>query len=182
MGHMNPCVEYCEHGICLLKTRESLPTCLCMEGWGGHFCEKPSRCINYCKNGGHCSISENMIYCDCSYSFEGPTCEKRKDSYTTTTTSTTITSIDTNDKKDMKLPSEHQPEEDSPAITIILTVIIICIVAVSFVATYFFVKKRQLFTHERLQENDFNNPMYQDRDAEPFALGTDKVCDYLLFY
>lgn len=41
-------------------------------------------------------------------------------------------------------------------------------------AIFFIVRRRQPFSHERLQENDFNNPMYQERDAEPFTLDADK--------
>lgn len=169
VGHDNPCNDYCEHGVCQIKGPASEPTCKCNEDWSGQRCEISLKCNNYCKNGGTCSISENMRYCDCLAEYEGVICENKKDY---------APSSEETNKKDSKLPAEQKPGDESSATTIIVTIIIVCLLLISFVASYFFLKKRQLFTHERLQENDFNNPMYQDRDAEPFALGTDKVLNY----
>ena len=66
-------------------------------------------------------------------------------------------------------------------VPVISAVVVIIVILVGFLAFDFFLKKRQSFSHERLQENDFNNPMYQDRDAEPFTLDADKVSDWTNF-
>jgi hypothetical protein len=62
---------------------------------------------------------------------------------------------------------------------VISAIVVIIAILVAFLAFDYFYRKRRSFSHERLQENDFNNPMYQDRDAEPFTLDADKVIDLL---
>lgn len=58
---------------------------------------------------------------------------------------------------------------------IALVVGVILLVVGVLVLVNFILKGRETFSHERLQENDFNNPMYQERDTEPFTLDADKV-------
>lgn len=58
---------------------------------------------------------------------------------------------------------------------IALVIGVILLVVGVLVLVNFILKGREAFSHERLQENDFNNPMYQDRDTEPFTLDADKV-------
>lgn len=55
-----------------------------------------------------------------------------------------------------------------------LAVIVIVLVGGFFVFDYF-LRNRTPFSHERLQENDFNNPIFQERDGEPFTLDADRV-------
>lgn len=73
----------------------------------------------------------------------------------------------------MKIKEEPEPHSLLVPLLAALIVIIIVLV-VGFFAFYYFFKNRT-FSHERLQENDFNNPIYQERDAEPFRLDPDKV-------
>lgn len=61
-----------------------------------------------------------------------------------------------------------------------VAVMIIVLVVGFFAFDYFF--KNRTFSHERLHENDFNNPIYQERDAEPFRLDPDKVSFILIQY
>lgn len=107
-------------------------------------------------NGGTCFISNNIRYCDCMPGYTGLECEVVK-----------------NGLADNVNVSFSQQNKSSLLIYISIFVCILILLGLG--VTFFVVRRRQLFTHERLQENDYNNPMYQDRDAEPFTLDADKV-------
>lgn len=162
----NPCNNYCNNnGICEILNRGSEPKCYCVQEWDGTRCENASQCQNYCLNGGSCAITDNVRYCECLLEYEGRRCENLK-----------ITT-----KKDVETTSQKERAEDTYLGTTIVVIIIVLLILTGVSLGYFFLRKRQLFTHERLQENDFNNPMYQERDAEPFSLDTDKVRNGISF-
>lgn len=95
-----------------------------------------------------------MPYCHCEATHEGIRCEHTKSKIAEAT---------------------NKQEGTNYALPIVLSVgVILLIAGVVFMVVYF-LRGRESFSHERLQENDFNNPMYQDRDAEPFTLDADKV-------
>lgn len=139
-----------------MATNNSVPICRCSNQWEGDRCEISSNCDSYCHNGGKCSISENLYFCDCPPEFEGPRCMTLKK----------IATDSSLNKKD---------EDAMNTITIVMAVIGLILVAIVVGLMYIFIKRNKNFTHERLQENDFNNPIYQDRDAEPFSLDSEKV-------
>lgn len=114
-------------------------------------------------NGGTCSISDGVRYCHCPSGFGGFNCKDVK-------------KID--DTASQNEASQDQIQKDTNRgvlVPVISAVAVIIAILAAFLAFDYFYKRRQSFSHERLQENDFNNPMYQDRDAEPFTLDADKV-------
>lgn len=96
-----------------------------------------------------------MPYCHCEPTYEGIRCEHTKSRIGEKT--------------------EKQEGGTSYALPILLTLGVLLLIGGGVFVGLYFWKGRQAFSHERLQENDFNNPMYQDRDAEPFTLDADKV-------
>lgn len=75
--------------------------------------------------------------------------------------------------------TEQNESNSGIIIKSVITIVILFLLGIGIVITYIFLKRRQPFTHERLEENDFNNPMYQDRDAEPFSLNADKTNNFV---
>lgn len=120
-------------------------------------------CIPSCQNGGECENTDSGPYCKCPPAFEGPACEN-------------IITI--------KMPeSDASSDHYGFMLNIVIAMVLLVLVLVAVGATFLFLKKRRLFSHERLQENDFSNPTYQDRDAEPFTLAADRVStDFILRY
>ncbi|RZC36598.1 hypothetical protein BDFB_006986, partial [Asbolus verrucosus] len=155
VGNANPCTDYCRNGgVCQMVHLHSTPTCVCTDTWTGRYCEQMAACANYCQNGGTCAVSDGIPYCQCPQGYEGIKCHQA-----------------------MASPDEAVMQKDSGRgilVPVILAIVVIVAVLVAFVVFDCFYRKRQSFSHERLQENDFNNPMYQDRDAEPFTLDADK--------
>lgn len=142
-------------GICKVGGPRHLPTCLCTDGWTGDRCEQSLVCQFYCQHGGICSVSDGVPYCQCTSKYKGTRCEES-------------TNGDT-------YVGEISVEENSALLPSLLAVGTCIVVVFTLSAIYFILRRRQPFSHERLQENDFNNPMYQERDAEPFTLDADKV-------
>lgn len=112
-------------------------------------------CADYCENGGTCAVSDGIPYCQCPANYEGNKCELA-----------------------IKFgPKKSTPQKEvgrSILVPVISAILVIVAILVAFLVFDYYVKRRQTFSHERLQENDFTNPMYQDRDAEPFTLDADK--------
>lgn len=136
----------------------SSPLCHCQPGFTGDQCEHDIQrsCDYYCKNDGTCTIVNQMPYCHCDALHEGIRCEHTKISKNTTTES------------DKRVATSY-------TLSILLSIGIILLIAGAASVIIYITRRRETFSHERLQENDFNNPMYQDRDAEPFTLDADKV-------
>ncbi|CAH0551681.1 unnamed protein product [Brassicogethes aeneus] len=156
IGNTNPCINHCSNGgICQIMSLDKDPTCKCTEKWSGPTCKDPVVCKTYCKNGGTCSISDGIPYCQCPPNFFGNNCENMKLGF------------------DEAITTKEEGRGVLVPILIAVAVIVI-VLLVGFVVVEYFIKKRQTFSHERLNENDFNNPIYQDRDAEPFTLDADK--------
>lgn len=99
-----------------------------------------------------------MPYCHCTSTYEGIRCEHTKS----------------------KIAETVKQEETNYALPITLSVGVILLIVGVVIMVVYFLRGRETFSHERLQENDFNNPMYQDRDAEPFTLDADKVNNNIL--
>lgn len=57
--------------------------------------------------------------------------------------------------------------------------VILIVLALGAIGFQYVFRGRTVFSHERLQENDFSNPIYQDRDAEPFTLDADKSGNFV---
>lgn len=139
-------------GQCAYVDDNSAPYCACRKPYHGPTCEYKSMCLPACQNGGTCEVTETGTYCRCHHDFEGPACDNIR-----------------------RIQTEKQMNKGNyGALWIATIVIILVLVTIAFAAIYIF-KKRRLFSHERLQENDFTNPTYQDRDAEPFTLDADRV-------
>ncbi|KAF7273554.1 hypothetical protein GWI33_013751, partial [Rhynchophorus ferrugineus] len=162
MGGSNPCNNYCKNqGICEVSTPNNTPVCRCTGDWTGPTCSKPA-CRKPCQNGGTCTLKGNVSYCECLPDYEGSNC--------------TI----------LKNPEviEHRSSvrEEGRSIWVpigyALAVMLIVLAAGIILFQYVF-RKRTVFSHERLQENDFANPMYHDRDAEPFTLDADKSGNFV---
>ncbi|CAH2009923.1 unnamed protein product [Acanthoscelides obtectus] len=158
VGNANPCSNRClNDGICVLPSLEADPICYCTVSWTGDLCDKPAKCKNYCQNQGHCSVIDNLPYCSCIDGYSGRRCELQP--------------------IDAKLNRPNDGKEKSQSVLVIvlttLAVVVILFIAGFLIFDHFF-RNRTSFSHERLQENDFNNPMYQERDAEPFTLNADK--------
>lgn len=156
----NPCNGLCENdGICVWESLNRPASCHCGPSWTGTRCETFTSCENLCENGGTCSITEGLAYCQCKKGYRGKKCEVPPASLT---------------------PNESFEKKEqgrSILVPILAAVAVIAVVlGAGFLFFDYFTRKRTPFSHERLQENDFNNPMYQDRDAEPFTLDADKVC------
>ncbi|XP_074039673.1 LDL receptor protein 1 [Leptinotarsa decemlineata] len=150
----NPCLNRClNSGVCVVHSLEDQPVCHCTKRWTGTYCERPAVCEDFCQNGGTCSVSEEVAYCTCTEEYKGVRCEQ---AYFT---------------------NKGKLEKESRSILVpmlsAITVIIIVLIGGFFVFEYCF-KSRTPFSHERLQENDFSNPIYQERDAEPFSLDADQ--------
>lgn len=130
------------------------PYCYCPDGWTGQQCDQqPPSCDYYCKNGGSCTMINGMPYCHCQPTHEGIRCEHTKN----------------------RISESNTGNERSYAMTVVLAMGVIMFIIGALVVIVYLLRGRESFSHERLQENDFNNPMYQDRDAEPFTLNADKV-------
>lgn len=156
MGSNNPCTNVCKNdGICQMSGYLSQPMCYCTESWAGEKCELPSSCASYCENGGTCAISDSIRYCQCTSGFEGRRCELVKQTE--------------------NVASNQESSYQYNAVAIIMAAVIIVGVSLTVCLVYLLLKRNQAFTHERLQENDFSNPIFQERDAEPFTLNSDKV-------
>lgn len=147
-------LECLNGGQCAYISEDRAPYCVCSKPYHGPKCEYKFACIPACQNGGVCEFKDSGPYCKCSPSFEGQACD----------------SIIAR-----KINKEQNRSDYSIMLNIIIAIIFLVLVLVAVGATYLFVKNRRLFSHERLQENDFNNPAYQDRDAEPFTLAADRV-------
>ncbi|KAL3288606.1 hypothetical protein HHI36_003043 [Cryptolaemus montrouzieri] len=160
VGSSNDCKDLCQNGgVCLMEDRKEVPKCICPEGWSGPTCEVPPQCLMFCTHG-LCRLNDDQEpYCECPDGFTGLRCQE------------------THVEKAISSKSYV------PITSAILMIVIILLTAgaiflIGYVTFTYFIKKRQAFTHERLQENDFNNPMYQDRDAEPFSLDADKAGNF----
>jgi len=136
------------NGICQIKGPSHLPTCICNDGWTGDHCEKPADCQFYCQNGGLCYVSDGLPKCHCSPIHKGPRCQELEENYISAAASNAGTVL--------------------PALLAFgISILIICVLG----AIYYIYRRRKAFFHSRLIENDFNNPMFQERDSdEPFAL------------
>lgn len=136
----------------------------CLEGWTGAQCEKPSsteseQCRKYCHNGGRCYFNSNKQLCACTSDYQGDTCTELRD-------------------PQVIVGPQGGVKEGGRSIWIPIAwalAVILIVLAIGLIAFEYVFRRRAVFSHERLQENDFNNPIYQDRDAEPFALDADKV-------
>lgn len=91
-------------------------------------------------------------YCRCPVSREGIRCEHIKSE-----------AIQRND------------DSSGVALPVLLSIGVLLVIVGGVAVGLYLVRGRETFSHERLRENDFNNPMYQERDAEPFTLDADKV-------
>lgn len=140
--------------MCVLPSLENNPICYCNEAWTGTNCEIPKVCQSFCSNQGQCILRDGFPYCSCTEGYTGVKCEILP--------------------KDLYATIQDQSHSILVPILSAIAVVIIVLVLGFFAFDYFF--KSRTFTHVRLQENDFNNPIYQDRDAEPFRLDPDKVC------
>ncbi|XP_050504790.1 prolow-density lipoprotein receptor-related protein 1 isoform X2 [Diabrotica virgifera virgifera] len=153
----NPCVNRCLNGgICVITNTDQPPVCHCTKNWTGPDCDRPAACEQFCENFGTCSVSDGIPYCSCPTGFSGVKCEL--DSYG-------------------KVPQVKGHGSIAIPILAALAVIIAVLVA-GFLVFEFYVKKRTIFSHERLQENDFSNPIFPERDAEPFTLEADKAGNF----
>lgn len=141
-----------------MNDRNSIPSCFCQLGFSGKYCETQVDICNYfCKNGGTCTVTNQIPYCHCKSTHEGLRCEHTKNRIT-------------NENSILE-----KPEETNYALPILLSLGVILLIVGAVIVIIYILRSRESFSHERLQENDFNNPMYQDRDAEPFTLDADKV-------
>ncbi|KAJ8961610.1 hypothetical protein NQ314_005912 [Rhamnusium bicolor] len=155
IGNSNPCTNLCQNGgVCVLPSLEKEPICYCQENWTGATCNQPAVCKTYCHNGGICAVSDGIPYCQCPDEYEGNKCEQLRS---------------------LEEPVLRKEEGRSILVPVLSAIAVIVIVlVVGFFAFDYLLRNRTTFSHERLQENDFNNPMYQERDAEPFTLDADK--------
>lgn len=127
-------------------------------------CEQPSsteteQCRKYCHNGGRCYLESNKQVCACTPDYQGDTCTELRD-------------------PQVIVHPQAGTKEGGRSIWIPIAwalAVILIVLAIGLIAFEYVFRRRTVFSHERLQENDFNNPIYQDRDAEPFALDADKV-------
>lgn len=157
LGHDNLCTNRCQNNaVCFQESPRTAPQCLCANGWSGMRCTELKVCSYYCHNGGTCSVSENMPYCQCPSGYTGLKCQL--------SANPTVGDgpTETADKKSVSLP-------------VLLVAGFLMLIAGAVAGAYVLIQRRHPFSHERLQENDFNNPMYQERDTEPFTLDADKV-------
>lgn len=154
MENSNPCRNHCQNGgVCVLPSLDSDPICYCPESWIGSQCIQPEACQNYCFNGGMCALQDGSPNCTCLEGYSGSKCEEFP-------------------RKSISILKEESHSILVPVLSAIAVIIIVLVIGF-FAFDYFF--KNRTFSHERLQENDFNNPIYQERDAEPFRLDPDRV-------
>ncbi|XP_056636916.1 low-density lipoprotein receptor-related protein 1 isoform X1 [Diorhabda sublineata] len=152
-----PCINRCLNGgICVLPNTDQPPICHCTKRWTGTYCESPAVCENYCENSGTCSVSDNVPFCTCPNGYSGVRCE-----------------LDVYGKE----AKSHESKTIVVPILAALAVIVAVLIAGFLIFEYYF-KKRTNFSHERLEENDFSNPMYQEREAENFTLEADKAGNF----
>ncbi|XP_066143818.1 prolow-density lipoprotein receptor-related protein 1 [Euwallacea fornicatus] len=160
IGIASPCFVACANeGICQILSRDVDAKCFCPEPFTGPHCtlRQPNYCRNYCKNGGRCMMIRGSRQCLCTSNYKGVTCTVLKDPHV------------------LVASQEGTSEGRSIWIPIAWALAVILIVlAVGLVSFEYVFKRRAVFSHERLQENDFSNPIYQERDAEPFTLDPDK--------
>ncbi|ENN73358.1 hypothetical protein YQE_10038, partial [Dendroctonus ponderosae] len=117
-------------------------------------------CRNYCQNGATCMVKSDLPTCECTADYTGTTCTTLRDPQILTTA-----------EQDGAHKGGSTWEIIAWAAAVVLIVAGLALGLIGFEAVF---KRRPVFSHERLQENDFTNPMYQDRDAEPFTLDADK--------
>nr|XP_008195317.2 PREDICTED: LOW QUALITY PROTEIN: prolow-density lipoprotein receptor-related protein 1 [Tribolium castaneum] len=154
VGNADTCAGLCQNGgVCQILSPHVDPICQCPQSWTGPRCTQLAVCANYCQNGGTCDVSDGLPYCRCPADFDGVKCEL-------------LAKLDE--------AVAHKDVGRGVVVPVIAAIVVIIVILVVFLAFDYFYRKRQSFSHERLQENDFNNPMYQDRDAEPFTLDADK--------
>ncbi|XP_065167955.1 low-density lipoprotein receptor-related protein 1 [Atheta coriaria] len=160
MGNANPCIHFCQNdGVCEIGGLHRNPICHCLPEWTGERCDSPVKCRFFCQNGGTCHLRNGIPYCLCPFDYEGSNCESYK-------------------HEDVEI--SPQASEDNEILLPVLSVLgIIVLIACMLAVAFFIFRRRTAFSHERLQENDFNNPMYQERDAEPFTLDTDKSNNFV---
>nr|XP_022909737.1 low-density lipoprotein receptor-related protein 1 isoform X1 [Onthophagus taurus] len=192
-----PCLN---EGKCIY-TNNSF-TCKCPPKWTGIRCEiyisannnTDTRCDNLCVNDGICRSALNEVYCECRKPFEGVHCEHSTAKCEPSCLNNGTCDIDANGLNFCKCPIGFEGQScETPkliestqanagngnyVLVTLLTVIILVVIA-STIFGYLYIRKRKPFSHERLQENDFNNPIYQDRDAEPFTLDTDRSNNFV---
>ena len=106
-----------------------------------------------CRKRGLCPMDENDIICRCASIEDGAKCQQ--------------SSI-------RDLVVEKQVEDQTKILWPVIIILVLIFLGVGMGVAYR-CRKGTSFQHERLEENDINNPAYQDRDAEPFALDTDTV-------
>ncbi|KAL1502195.1 hypothetical protein ABEB36_007373 [Hypothenemus hampei] len=166
VGPSSRCPNYCGNkGICQVMSITDSPTCKCLPYWSGSSCEipHPSICNAFCKNGATCTITEDPYpQCTCTPDYTGTTCTILRDPQVLNTS---------------QQDTIHGGRNIWIPIAWALAVILI-VLAIGLVGFEYVFRRRTVFTHERLQENDFNNPMYQDRDAEPFTLNADRAGNF----
>lgn len=134
--------------------------CRCLEQKMDATCQHVS-CRNYCQNGATCNVNNNLPTCECTADYTGTTCTILRDPQIITTA-----------EQDGIHKGGNTWGIVAWAAAVILIVAGLALALIGFEAVF---KRRPVFSHERLQENDFTNPMYQERDAEPFTLDADKV-------
>ncbi|XP_017777455.1 PREDICTED: low-density lipoprotein receptor-related protein 1 [Nicrophorus vespilloides] len=157
IGNNNVCKDRCKNdGICQTGGVYMTPICHCTNEWTGELCDYPIKCRFFCKNGGICNIVEDAPKCTCPPNFSGSQCDNREETAMKKTGDTHVWKI----------------------FTYTLTPIFVLIL-LAVLVHYIIRRQRRPFAHEILQESDFNNPMYQERDAEPFSLDADKPNNFL---
>ncbi|KAK9892226.1 hypothetical protein WA026_019028 [Henosepilachna vigintioctopunctata] len=157
VGASNDCKDLCQNGgICLMEDKNEVPKCICPEKWSGPTCEQPTQCSMFCLHGGVCRLNFNREpLCDCPSGYSGRRCEEIS-------------------QKQIYSSKTYVPMSSAILMVVIILVTAAAIFLIGYVTFTYFIKRRQNFTHERLQENDFSNPIYQERDTEPFSLAADK--------
>lgn len=131
----------------------SNPTCICKENYTGNRCEEKLNCTVMCRKRGLCPMDEDDIICRCASIEDGAKCQQLSIS---------------------DVVVEKQIEDQTKILWPIITILVLIFLGIGIGVAYK-CRKGTSFQHERLEENDINNPAYQDRDAEPFALDTDTV-------
>ncbi|CAH1165542.1 unnamed protein product [Phyllotreta striolata] len=149
----NPCMNRCLNGgVCVLPDPDRPPICHCTRSWTGEKCERLKSCENYCSNEGVCTVVDEQPRCVCPEGFTGIRCE-----------SASVNGEERSSRSEVVVPVLSG-----------IGVVIILLIIGFLVFEYAFKKRTATFSHERLHENDFSNPIYQERDAEPFTLDSDK--------
>ncbi|KAI9558491.1 hypothetical protein GHT06_015278 [Daphnia sinensis] len=159
-GDYNACKAMCINGgVCVSTKPLSVPRCECLADWTGPRCQYRKSCLNYCFNGGTCSLNPDEDLkptCLCQEGFYGVRCQ-------------TLGS-DINNSSSQSGSGKSSINGTVTAIVVVLVIIAVLIAA--GVAAITVMRKRRRgkpFMHVRMQSQEnveISNPMYLREDAD----------------